>query len=79
MPGVHTAADRPAHGVVPVLSECCCCALPASQVFPGQGPHDASLNFTSGVKNVTVRLGQYLDSFMGMGGSGPTVVRSHCR
>lgn len=75
----HIAADRTVLGVVPGLRERCCCALPALQVFPGQGPPDASLNFTSGLKNVTVRLGQYLDSLMGVGGSGPTVVRSCCR
>lgn len=46
------------------------------QVFPGQGPPDATLNFTGGLSNVTAQLGQYLDNFLGAGGSGPTVVRS---
>lgn len=46
------------------------------QVFPGQGPPDATLNFPDGLTNVTAQLGQYLDNFLGAGGSGPTVVRS---
>jgi hypothetical protein len=46
------------------------------EVFPGQGPPDATLNFTGGLTNVTAQLGQYLDNFLGAGGSGPTVVRT---
>lgn len=48
------------------------------EVFPGQGPPDATLNFPDGLTNVTAQLGQYLDNFLGAGGSGPTVVPFAC-
>ncbi len=54
-------------------------ALFALQVFPGQGPPDATLTFTGGLTNVTAQLGLYLDNFLGAGGSGPTVVRRSCQ
>lgn len=55
-------------------------ALVELQVFPGQGPPDFSLNFTSGLPNVTVKYGQFLDSFLGAGGAGTSQVRcrTHC-
>lgn len=43
-------------------------------VFPGQGPPDSVRNFTVGLTNVTTQTGQYLDNFLGVGGTGATPV-----
>ncbi|KAI7843246.1 hypothetical protein COHA_003080 [Chlorella ohadii] len=53
-------------------------ALVELQVFPGQGPPDFSLNFTSGLPNVTVKYGQFLDSFLGAGGAGTSQGEASC-
>ena len=45
------------------------------QVFSGQGSPKATLNFPTGITSVAVQLGQFLDSFMGAGGTGTTQVR----
>jgi hypothetical protein len=50
---------------------------PPLQVFPGEGAADTSLPSAAGWTEVTAETGTFLDSWLGMGGSGPTLVR--CR
>lgn len=47
---------------------------PLLQLFPGQGAPDGSANFTSGLTNATVLYGQFMESFVGVGGAGPNSV-----
>ena len=56
------------------------CALPNNEtqelaVLPGDGKADATLTFQSGLANVTALRGDYLNSVMGVGGSGAVLVR----
>lgn len=51
------------------------CSAPNLQVFPGQGPEDQNRTFPGGISNVTASFGQFLDNFMGVGGTGTNNVR----
>lgn len=70
-----TATDQ---GSISGLTASCAGANSMSaelEVFPGQGTTpDAMRNLTGGLTNITVVTGQFLDSVLGVGGTGPTTV-----
>ena len=51
------------------------CVASFPQVFPGQGPQDFNRTFMGGITNATAAYGQFLDNFMGVGGTGRNNVR----
>lgn len=52
-----------------------CVVASFPQVFPGQGPQDFNRTFMGGITNATAAYGQFLDNFMGVGGTGRDNVR----
>jgi hypothetical protein len=44
------------------------------QVFPGQGTENNALAYAPGWANVTGQVGDFLDSWLGQGGSGARAV-----